>query len=126
METSFFLRFTADPARDLQVKRSVWNLSDTEIEGGARADGYHADGTPFMWHKGLSGFALEAETIEEAVEEAQSLEHDYFYSVRRDAYAIFEGYSASHLSGAQTFEGDDFRPVSIAYVNSGTADSTSL
>lgn len=119
----FFLRFTADPEEDMERGHSLW-LDPTMTE--RQADRAKEKGKAIIWHEemgmyaqkhhGLSGHALEADTLEEALEEVRESEgtHDYYEDPAEEPWAIFAGEDARMHGDSQkyasTFEGDDFTP----------------
>jgi len=131
--TEFFLRFTADADRDLQRGYSLQYLNGNEDEFNAlKARGervaYLDDVEDYVWfHKGLSGHHINAATLEEAIEIVESAPAGrYFGDPAKDSWAIFEGYDACDLPGAQTWEGHDFTPVSVAHFQPARGHNSSL
>lgn len=93
----YFLRFTTDPERDIRYGKSLWRVYDSAeaerlIEQDKACYYNSALGEYVLEHCGLSGHALEAETLEEALEEVQ--EGGWFGRIDRDSWAIFEGEEA--------------------------------
>lgn len=107
-----FLRFTSDPTRDMKFGRSLWFLYDSEeaerlMEEG-KAVSFNKELGEYVWeHCGLSGHALESETLEEAMEEVKN--GSWFADWKRDSWAIFEGERTTpNPRYAETNEGCDF------------------
>lgn len=121
-----YLRFTQYPEIDMKQRRSIWALRDEEMEHGIKPDGHLENGTPFVWHKGLSGFYIDAETVEEALEIVYASRSWHIFNPHTDSFAIFEGYDASYRHGYETTEGSDFIPTAIVYFKDHGRTSTSL
>lgn len=114
-----FLRFTTSPSLDLQRGRSLWFLYDSEeaellMEQG-KAVSFNKELGEYVWeHCGLSGHALEAETLEQAMKEIK--EGSWFGDWRRDSWAIFEGERATRDPRyAETNEGCDFTASEVLF-----------
>jgi hypothetical protein len=121
---AYFLRFTKDADRDMQNGRSLWFVyDDEEVErmkaGGKELIFVEDAGESGEWatfHNGLCGHGLEAETLEEAIEEAKTRVGN-FGNIRTDSWAIFEG----DYVDDDIMEGDAFKPRKVVYVSKSTS-----
>lgn len=113
----YFLRFTADPDRDLEYGCSLWvdwNQDDPDENPDPSDDAWIWVDYFECWcrrHSGLSGHALEAETMEGAVAEVLGAKN-WFANPHKDSWAIFEGDFAREQD---TPEGHSFKADSVAY-----------
>lgn len=131
---AFYLRYTEKPIEDLlrgvSYHASGMSVEDTTIENvtslfdcdeeciveldwGVYSKG-KADGNIcyFQELNGLCGFELEAETLEDAIEEANEFEYNSAYESSNTNWAIFEGEYAGDCP-----EGELFSPVAVLYDN---------
>jgi hypothetical protein len=119
IEGTFFLRFTKDAERDLKNGRSLWFVYDEEEVARMKAEDKEMifvkeagdSGEWATFHNGLCGHGLNAETLEEAIEEAKTRSNN-FGSIKTDSWAIFEG---DYATGNDIMEGDIFTPERVAY-----------
>ena len=120
---AFFVRFTTDAKIDLERGQSFHSTSFkkgeikkkklAEMLGCDKDDINVIDGLYVQLLEGLCGFELEAETLEEAIEEVEdaiespnSPFHQYSQLGRG---AIFKG----TLTDSEVPDGDNFHPISI-------------
>lgn len=84
---AYFLRYTETPNADMERGVS-YHLSSVEREGCEWNEYFkrYAEELP-----GLCAFPLEAETLEEAIEEAESREFDSIFNRNEDSWCIIEG-----------------------------------
>jgi hypothetical protein len=134
---AYFLRYTATPEQDVERgtslhltgilvgQPSTWNDEDERSEEEILAEAYdlNADdiivaeinGQPMYAQElsGLCAFELEAETLEDAIEEAKSFRYNDVYNSESmgDLVVVFAG---EHEGDCP--EGCVFTPSSVAYV----------
>jgi len=109
----YFLRFTSDPNRDIEYGTSLWvDWNDDDPNQDHNEEYVWVDDYE-CWckkHSGLSGHALDADTLEEAIEETK--QGRWFGNPNKDSWAIFEGDFADEQD---TPEGDTFIAESAAH-----------
>lgn len=89
----YFLRFTENPEADLE-----------------RGQSYHYDDDGNKYEVGgLCGFELEAETLEEAIEEVKEFSWNYVYNFKSmgDIACIFTGEDVDTVPDGDVFEAEE-------------------
>jgi hypothetical protein len=112
----FFLRFTEDVESDFSYGKSIWITYEDEKPEPSQGVSPLWNEEYGCWcfsHKGLSGHALEADTLEDAIKEVE--DGRWFSNIKSTSWAIFAGDDASHAFGVDTPEGDDFSPIKIMH-----------
>ena len=114
----FYLRFTSSVEDDMKYQKSIWITWETEKpedDGHGVEPEWNDEYECFVYpHKGLSGHKLDADTLEEAIEEVKNTK-GWFGNVKREEWAIYAGDSASDEYGVDTPEGHDFTPIQLMY-----------
>jgi MinD-like ATPase involved in chromosome partitioning or flagellar assembly len=106
----YFARVTKNPKKDLKRGTSL-HFSD-EKEGNRKLDGNEivVDGYICTVLKGLCGYEMEAETIEEAIEELEELKNSSYIPFDNTfEWHIFEGEEISEYLP----DGNLFYPINI-------------
>lgn len=113
----FYLRFTTSTDDDMTYRHSLWiewNEDDpSQIPSGpVQGEWIWVDKFECwcMKHSGLSGHYLEAQTLEEALEEVR--EGRWFGNISHEEWAIFEG---TWSIVQDTPEGDTFTPHRVVF-----------
>ena len=108
-----FLRFTKQPFKDIENKKSRWYEPGIDEET-AKIEGYLYDkniGEYYKEHSGLSGHELDALTLPEAIKEIKK--GGYWRDIDSDSYAIYE--DTGRIVAQDTPEGNTFEPYKVLF-----------